>query len=133
MWRTPVCIFCSQLLLADGRHVFQTDLVAARAYRSVSRTRTTGVLDGGYWLAAHVASCTVSCNVYKPNRSCEAGHSKKGALCRLVDETCNGCGGVAWFTEISGGSQIVKDSRVATNDEAEADQVASFFSLYPRS
>ena len=46
--------------------------------------------------------------------------------------TGNGCGGVAWFTEISGGSQIVKDSRVATNDEAEADQVASFFSLYPR-
>ena len=69
----------------------------------------------------------MSCNVYKPNRSCEAGHSKKGALCRLVDETCNGCGGVAWFTEISGGSQIVKDSRVATNDEA--DQVAPFFSV----
>ena len=90
-----------------------------------SRTRTTGVPDGGYWLAAHVAACTVSCNVYKPNRSCEAGHSKKGALCRLVDETCNGCGGVAWLTEISGGSQIVKDSRVATNDEA--DQVAPFF------
>ena len=37
--------------------------------------------------------------------------------------------GVWRGSQISGGSQIVKDSRVATNDEAEADQVAPFFSV----
>ena len=76
-----------QIALHEELWTWGADLVASAAHAHTDQrvARLHGVPDGGYWLAAHVAACTVSCNVYKPNRSCEAGHTKKGALCRLVD------------------------------------------------